>query len=405
MIARFLALVIVSIVAVWPGGALAQGDRASPSASSILSKPMIIYLASGARDACGPGCSEWIAAEGAFNLGVAQRLQTFVSRHRGKNLPVFFDSPGGLQKEAMQIGRFLRERRMTVGVWKTVPDGCVKADEKACQALKTTNNTVKAGLQFGACNSACLYAIVGGWVRQIPPGARIGVHSAKHIGLRSDGRIVESPSVSQKVSAEFQADYRKYFREMGIDPRLPDTIAQTPFERVHVLSRDEIADFGIDTRRFSETPWLAVGRASEGITVMKLIVEAKGSEQNQYRVSGFRLGCGGQQRALVLYFRGLASDEIGKPARVLVALGPHKVDLSQSGAGRKIDALDNNGSFGGSAGYVPFEYFEQAATRDGISIAVSNPAASTVVPQDKKLSTQGLSDAIRTLRERCASTT
>ena len=29
-------------------------------------EPMIFFLAKGERDACGPGCSEWIAAEGMF---------------------------------------------------------------------------------------------------------------------------------------------------------------------------------------------------------------------------------------------------------------------------------------------------------------------------------------------------
>ena len=44
--------------------ALAMGShytRAQPNP-----EPMIFFLAKGERDACGPGCSEWIAAEGMF---------------------------------------------------------------------------------------------------------------------------------------------------------------------------------------------------------------------------------------------------------------------------------------------------------------------------------------------------
>src|SRR5262249_32954977 len=200
-----------------------------------------------------------------------------------------------------------------------------------------------------------------------------------------------------------QVRYRKYLQEMGTDPRLLNVIEQTPFERLHVLSRDEIAPFGIDKRSFSETPWLAIaGSASGRFYVMQFSAAVKGPEPHQHRMSGLRLSCGGPERALVLYFRGLASEEIGRPAKILVAMGAHKVDLSQNGSGRKIDVLDDNGSFGSSVRPVPFEYFDQAAANNGISIAESMVTARTAAPPDRKLSTQGLSDAIRRLRERCA---
>jgi hypothetical protein len=172
-----------------------------------------------------------------------------------------------------------------------------------------------------------------------------------------------------------------------------------------MLSRDEIAEFGIDNRRFSETPWLPIAGSKSGrFYVMKFFVEAKGPEHNQYRISGFRLSCEGPQRALVLYFRGLASEEIGRSAKILVAMGTHKVDLSQNGSGRKIDVLDDNGSFGSSVRNVPFEYLEQAVANNGISIAESIAAAPAAASQDRTLSTQGLSDTLRVLRDRCAGT-
>jgi hypothetical protein len=407
MAAVFRGSVLFSIIAACAGPAIAQPVPSPNTAPGLLlGKPMIIYRATGGPDACGPGCGEWIAAEGAFDLGAARRLQTFVSRLRGSNLPIFFNSPGGLQGEAMKIGRFLRERKMTVGVWRTIPDGCAQVDEQACRDMKSTGQTVKAGLQFGVCNSACVFALIGGWVRQVPPGARVGVHSAKRIIVRSDGRIIEASKATSKSSAaEFQAGYLQYFREMKADQRLLDVVSATPHEQVHVLSRDEIADFGIDARRFSETPWLIASHSPNSIAVTKLIVEAKGPGHNQYRVSGFLLSCAGPLRVLMLHLRGLSSEEIGKPAKVLVSIGQRKLDLSQNGSGRKIDALDRGGSFASSHDYVPFESFDEAVANGGIDVAEFDPAAPTVKSRDKRLSTLGLSDAIQRLRGRCANKT
>ena len=40
-----------------------------------------------------------------------------------RDLPIFFNSDGGLVSQAVQIGLILRENRMTAGVARTVPEG------------------------------------------------------------------------------------------------------------------------------------------------------------------------------------------------------------------------------------------------------------------------------------------
>src|SRR2546430_13501451 len=41
-----------------------------------------------------------------------------------RDLPIFFNSDGGLVSQAVLIGVLLRENRMTAGVARTVPEGC-----------------------------------------------------------------------------------------------------------------------------------------------------------------------------------------------------------------------------------------------------------------------------------------
>src|SRR6516162_5863580 len=89
--------------------------------AKVRSDPMIFMLATGEANACGRGCTEWIAAEGEFDDGAAQRFREFLaamenSKVENRKLPIFFNSDGGLVSQAVQIGGMLRENRMSAGV-------------------------------------------------------------------------------------------------------------------------------------------------------------------------------------------------------------------------------------------------------------------------------------------------
>src|SRR5262245_56691405 len=280
----------LALAALSGGVALAQvGPLANPL--DVLKTPMIFYVAKGAPDACGRGCSEWIAAEGAFDTGAAARLRTFLSKHRDANGPIYFHSPGGLADRAFSIGRMMRQRGMTAGVSRTRPEACRTLNEKACNALKRSGQTLTAELNaLATCNSACVYALIGATERRVPPGARLGVHSSKLIKLYSDGRaaLVQPETVRSQARVR-EAQTRKYISEMGIDVRLFDIVSRTPHESVHYLSRDEIAGFRIDPREFQETGWMLV--QARRISVRKLFLEARGPERKEYRVGVVDLSC------------------------------------------------------------------------------------------------------------------
>src|SRR5262245_65867612 len=74
------------------GGPAKEGKKASAASQT----PMLFYLAKGEPDSCGPGCNEWIAAEGRFDESSAQRLRALLSRIGQRKLPIFFHSTGGL---------------------------------------------------------------------------------------------------------------------------------------------------------------------------------------------------------------------------------------------------------------------------------------------------------------------
>src|SRR5262245_17950860 len=205
------------------GGAAAPQTKSTPAeiAAAMAKDPMLFYLAKGEADACGPGCSEWIAAEGHIDMGAPYRLRTLLAGLGKRKLPIFFHSPGGLSAQGMEIGRLLRQREMTTGVAMTVPAGCAAASEESCRALKRSGKPLAADLSsLGTCNSACVTALIGGKVRHVPPGARVGVHSAKPIQLQSNG--VVKAVLQGKVSPQSVAQMRRYHQEMQIAAELFD---------------------------------------------------------------------------------------------------------------------------------------------------------------------------------------
>jgi hypothetical protein len=229
----------------------------------IERSPLIFYFARGELNACGPGCSEWIAAEGQFDSGAAERLRNFLKRIPGRNPPIYFYSPGGLTDNALAIGRLLRERGMTAGVARTTPDACRGKSAAACRALKQSGQVLPARWRSinAGCNSSCVYALIGAKIRDVPPGARVGVHSSKvpYVGEHL------KPIANARL-ASFNIELRHYLREMGVHDDLYGTIQKVPFEKVYILSREELARFRIDTRSFQETPWTLLEASPPGRT-------------------------------------------------------------------------------------------------------------------------------------------
>src|SRR5262249_36554242 len=119
--------------------------------AKVRSEPMIFVVATGEPNACGRGCTEWIAAEGRFDEGAAQRFREFLAVLAKRDLPIFFNSDGGLVREAVQIGLILRENRMTAGVARTVAEGCHLSFplDDACRRLMQSKREHRQG-----CTSA-----------------------------------------------------------------------------------------------------------------------------------------------------------------------------------------------------------------------------------------------------------
>ncbi len=294
MVARYLLPLLVLLAA---SQAHAAAPRGVPSAKAreqaILAKikrqPMIFFVAKGEPNACGSGCSEWIAAEGYFDPDADRHFREFLDEPARRNLPVFFNSLGGGAKQSVAIGHMLRQYRMTAGVGRTIPEGCrpMVAMGDACRAVVASKREHRARfVAAGArCASGCVYALIGASARQVPRAAELGIHSVRYIWAVSDPARSSPPS-----TALVHEGLRNYAIELGVDPGLIDFAAKIDPDRIHSMTRSEIERFGIETRGFYETPWARLEETLLTFSVTKAWRQAEAGS-NDYRTRVIRLRC------------------------------------------------------------------------------------------------------------------
>ena len=284
--------------------------------AKVRSTPMVFVVATGELNACGQGCTEWIAGEGQFDEGAGRRFREFLAGLAKRDLPIFFNSDGGLVGEAVQIGLILRENRMTASVARTVPEGCHLGFplDNACRRLMQSKREHKARLYFGGarCGSACVYAMVGASTRRVDPGATLRIHS-------SVGREIDKT----------ENFLRRYVIGMGVDPALVDAAAKIPPRTFRGLSRGEMERFGIETRGVYETPWFAYHGPAGEFLLLKSVTHPTGDTGDQYRTRTVGLGCNPFRSSIrFIYHQELTAKESRTPPMIRAKIGDSLIDLT-----------------------------------------------------------------------------
>ena len=382
--------------------------------------PIVFFIAKGETNACGPGCSEWIAADGTFDPGAPARLRAVLARHGKRKLPIFLHSPGGSVTAAMDIGRMMRAQKIKAGVGRTIPQGCdpKQRREKACDAIMRSGRELTAALRTRAsCASACVYALIGAAERELAPDAVLGVHSVSITRvwklMNREGRVLAANTTKLAGNSSEVHDTHvrltRYAAEMGIGRGLIDAAAATPFETIRVLTRDEVAQFGIDRREFVETPWaVEEGRSGESF-VGKMVVTAKGGDQKQYRTTNLLLLCGRSGFFTVGLTRD--ADPWNRPGAVALAWSGSEIKLSGRSPPQAAPGVAPKNMWTASATGIaakemwaasaPKALLENATFGDSIDLVETPAGTASAAPRRTPLSATGLASLIGMLAPRC----
>ncbi|MGA2045069.1 MAG: hypothetical protein ABSG83_17065 [Roseiarcus sp.] len=218
-----LALVMVLTWSVAPDFAFAQASA------------MSFRLAQLDARACGARCPRVIVAEGVIEEDTPENFIAFLQSMSGAaNVRdvVVIDSPGGRVVASMRLGAALRKLRAAVIVARFSGGDDL--------ALPTA----------GQCMSACVYAMMGGVRRIVPPQSRLGIHRmSSQEGGGIPGRLSSAPATSY-ASADMVSALATYAAQMGVSPTVIRLAERIPPQEIHIVSPGELRRWRLASPRF-----------------------------------------------------------------------------------------------------------------------------------------------------------
>ncbi|AXI45960.1 hypothetical protein C1J03_07945 [Sulfitobacter sp. SK012] len=156
-----------------------------------------------------------VLLEGAISVGDAERITKQITALAPAPTRVILNSPGGSVRDALRLGRELRDAGLTT---------------------EMRENDI--------CYSACPYLLAAGIARDIPESASVGVH--QHFF----GENTFLPAfVAVEDIQRGQGEVMRYFYEMGIDPLVMQHALVTPPNEIYVLLPEELLRYG-----FTQSP-------------------------------------------------------------------------------------------------------------------------------------------------------
>ena len=215
--------------------ALSLGLCAAPAAFAQTMSFKLVPV--GDPSQCRGQCLELIAAEGEITDATPKAFVDFISANLGDRRirsVVLFHSPGGDVRASMQLGLMLRK----------IGAATVVARANGSQEILAG----QSGITAGRCYSACVYALMGGKKRVIPPGSRIGIHRAYTVvysryPARENNGVKVDPGTTGAIIA-------RYSDTMGISRDLIATAQKTLPDDIHIATTQEIARWRLGTSKF-----------------------------------------------------------------------------------------------------------------------------------------------------------
>jgi hypothetical protein len=378
-----------------------------------LKQPIVFYVAKGAPGACGPGCSEWIAAEGTIDTSAEPRLWELLRKlGNDRKPPVYFHSPGGSVTAGLQIGRLLRARGLTVGVGWTLPATCDRQDPAApaCDTLKHAGRDLPAELDVsvGICASSCSYAILGGAVRYVGVGARVGIHDAFPSPTKrtfdENGRVVDRPeTISAEAAkaglAQAYGVIAGYVSQMGVSVDLVRAAHAVPSSTVHMLTREELFAFGIDRRDTVEGGW-SLADNPWGVSAVKLI-QTRDGKGGSFRWSMLTLACRDARTVRLEYAHQAAAAAESEPAPLRLTAGARSFALVRLGVATQ-DQRGDRPRMESHGAELPIAALDAEALVIA-AVATSGEAPGNPAAPSAALAVQGAAPAVAALARRCGS--
>jgi hypothetical protein len=213
--------------------ALAGITLAGPAAAMSFS----LVDVGGAR--CGGACPQVIVAEGDIKADSAEDFIAFLKPRIGtgrlRNV-VFINSPGGSVLGSIKLGSVFRRAGSAVVVARVQSRQEVGAD---------------AAFSAARCLSACVYALMGGKKRVVPPASKLGVHRTLTFQYNGKDPANAEPGYQRiKTPDSLLTTLNAYTRSMGVSTAVIEAAQATPHESIRLLTRQELSKWRLGVEKF-----------------------------------------------------------------------------------------------------------------------------------------------------------
>ena len=190
----------------------------------------------GPAERCGKACRTWISAVGVITERTAIDFEAFADDNKVQGATLVLDSEGGSVLVALALGRAIRRFDMTTTVGKTI-------------VLPSNDGEARAKLSPDAdCQSMCVFLLLGGKRRYVPPEARVLVHM---IWLGNKRQRAQDESYTADELGLVQHDIgsiARYTVEMGGAIELLETALRIPpWEPLYALAAEEVRSMHLTT--------------------------------------------------------------------------------------------------------------------------------------------------------------
>jgi hypothetical protein len=175
---------------------------------------------------------EAIVATGEIVKNDLAKFQQFSSRLPRPPNVISLSSPGGLMAEGMALGAWFRSKGFATHIGRGQD-----------------------------CASACVFTFLGGVIREVEPGGRLGVHMASMMMVEDyvrrlkqlllnkeiplDTKIQIIIALNEQGAARMAAVEASYLIRMGVSMRMLDPLTRTLQVDIHWLTRQEMLDYNV----------------------------------------------------------------------------------------------------------------------------------------------------------------
>jgi hypothetical protein len=191
-------------------------------------QPMTFTWHAAPKGRCAPDCRDWIEAVGVITTDTPALFEKIATGHDLSSATVVLNSSGGSVLDALALGRVWRKAGIftTVGqvIEKDGVDGKVRAIEPDAY-----------------CESMCVFLLLSGKTRIVPPEAHVRVHQIWMGDRANDAKAASYTAQDLMIVERDVGRLAKYTFDMGgTGELLTLALSVPPWEPLHELSRAEM---------------------------------------------------------------------------------------------------------------------------------------------------------------------